>query len=199
MIDVILRAYAKCAAFAGCANSFGRGLGDKDPLTEKIEPGFNYGETVGGGLGAGPGWHGEHAVQVHSTNTKITDAEVVEKRTPVLVTQYAIANGTGGRGEFVGGNGGAQEVEARVLLRFNVLSDRRVYAPYGMKGGEPGEVGKNYAFRWNQDHTQLEKISLEGKVELLLQPGERLQVNSPAGGGWGTPPSIEPAGCVERP
>ncbi|KAH7068509.1 Hydantoinase B/oxoprolinase-domain-containing protein [Paraphoma chrysanthemicola] len=186
VIDVILRAYAKCAAFAGCANSFGWGLGGKDPLTGKIEPGFNYGETVGGGSGAGPGWHGEHAVQVHSTNTKITDAEVVEKRTPVLVTKHEIAHGTGGRGEFFGGNGGVREVEARVPLRFSILSDRRVYAPYGMNGGEPGQVGRNYAFRWNEDHTALERISLGGKAELLLQPGERLQVNSPAGGGWGT-------------
>ena len=187
VIDVILRAYGKCAAFAGCANSFGWGMGGKDPLTGKIEPGFNYGETVGGGSGAGPGWHGEHAVQVHSTNTKITDAEVVEKRTPVLITKHEIAKGTGGRGEFCGGNGAIREVEARIPLRFSILSDRRVYAPYGMNGGQPGEVGKNFAFRWNEDHTGLESISLGGKAELLLQPGERLQVNSPAGGGWGKP------------
>ncbi|KAJ4315266.1 hypothetical protein N0V94_006031 [Neodidymelliopsis sp. IMI 364377] len=187
VIDVILRAYGKCAASAGCANSFGWGMGGKDPLTGKIEPGFNYGETVGGGSGAGPGWHGEHAVQVHSTNTKITDAEGVEKRTPVLVIKHQIAYGTGGYGAFRGGNGAIREVEARIPLRFSILSDRRVYAPYGMNGGESGQVGKNFAFRWNQDHTELEKISLGGKAELLLQPGERLQVNSPAGGGWGTP------------
>ncbi|KAF3053751.1 hypothetical protein E8E11_011935 [Didymella keratinophila] len=187
VVDVILRAYGKCAAFAGCANSFGWGMGGKDPVTGNIEPGFNYGETVGGGSGAGPGWHGEHAVQVHSTNTKITDAEVVEKRTPVLVTKHEIAHGTGGRGEFCGGNGGIREVEARIPLRFSILSDRRVYAPYGMNGGEPGEVGKNFAFRWNEDRTKLEKISLGGKAELLLHTGERLQVNSPAGGGWGIP------------
>lgn len=82
------------------------GHGRKGSVTGKIEPGFNYGETVGGGSGPGPGWHGEHAVQVHSTNTKITDAEVVEERTPVLVTKHEITHGTGGRGEFRGGNGG---------------------------------------------------------------------------------------------
>lgn len=188
VVDVILRAYGKCAVSSGCANSFGWGMGGKDPSTGSIEPGFNYGETVGGGSGAGPGWHGEHAVQVHSTNTKITDAEVVEKRTPVLVTRHEIAHDTGGRGEFCGGNGSIREIEARIPLRFSILSDRRVYAPYGMNGGEPGEVGKNYAFRWNPDCTKLERVSLGGKAELLLQPGERLQVNSPAGGGWGLPP-----------
>jgi 5-oxoprolinase (ATP-hydrolysing) len=56
-----------------------------------------------------------------------------------------------------------------------------------MNEGEPGEVGKNFAFRWNGDRTKLEKISLGGKAELLLQPGERLQVNPPAVGGWGIP------------
>ncbi|OAG02596.1 uncharacterized protein CC84DRAFT_1150543 [Paraphaeosphaeria sporulosa] len=186
VIDVILRAYGKCAAFAGCANSFGWGMGGKDALTGKIEPGFNYGETVGGGSGAGPGWHGEHAVQVHSTNTKITDAEIVEKRTPVLVRQHRIAHGTGGRGQFNGGDGAIREVEARIPLRFSILSDRRVFAPYGMEGGEPGSVGKNFAFKWNPERTELVMISLGGKAELALQPGERMQVQSPAGGGWGT-------------
>lgn len=189
VIDVILRAYGKCAAFAGCANSFGWGMGGKNPLTGKIEPGFNYGETVGGGSGAGPGWHGEHAVQVHSTNTKITDAEIVEKRTPVIVRQHTIARGTGGRGQFNGGDGAIREVEARIPLRFSILSDRRVFAPYGMEGGEAGSVGKNFAFKWNAEKTELVKISLGGKAELALQPGERMQVQSPAGGGWG---SFEP-------
>ncbi|KAF2639035.1 hypothetical protein P280DRAFT_455371 [Massarina eburnea CBS 473.64] len=185
VIDVILRAYGKCAAFAGCANSFGWGMGGKDGLTGKIEAGFNYGETVGGGSGAGPGWHGEDAVQVHSTNTKITDAEIVEKRTPVLVRQHAIAHGTGGRGQFHGGNGAVREVEARIRLRFSILSDRRVFAPYGMHGGEPGQVGRNFAFKWNASGSRLDRISLGGKAELVLQAGERLQVTSPAGGGWG--------------
>jgi hypothetical protein len=114
----------------------------------------------------------------------------------VLVTKHEIAHGTGGRGEFVGGNGGVREVEARIPLRFSILSDRRVYAPYGMNGGEAGEVGKNYAYRWNEARTELEKISLGGKAELLLQPGERLQVNSPAGGGWGIPVNFKPAVCM---
>ncbi|KAL1601734.1 hypothetical protein SLS60_006649 [Paraconiothyrium brasiliense] len=187
VIDVILRAYRKCAAFAGCANSFGWGMGGKDPMTGNIEPGFNYGETVGGGSGAGPGWNGESAVQVHSTNTKITDAEIVEKRTPVLVRQHTIARGTGGQGNFNGGDGAIREVEARVPLRFSILSDRRVFAPYGMEGGGPGSVGKNFAFKWNAERTELVSISLGGKAELALLPGERMQVQSPAGGGWGTP------------
>ncbi|KAL4863583.1 Hydantoinase B/oxoprolinase [Aspergillus spectabilis] len=112
IIDTILRAFGVCAAFAGCANSFGWGLGGKDPATGEIKPGWDYGETLGGGCGAGPTWDGESAVQCHSTNTKITDAEVVEKRTPVIVRRYAVRHGTGGSGKFRGGNGAMRLIES---------------------------------------------------------------------------------------
>ncbi|KAJ6036122.1 hypothetical protein N7540_000401 [Penicillium herquei] len=187
VIDTILRAFECCAAFSGCANSFGWGLGGKNPHTGAIEPGWSYGETVGGGCGAGPNWHGEHAIQAHSTNTKITDAEVVEKRTPVIIRRHAINPGTGGNGQYRGGNGAVREIEARVPLKFSILSDRRVFAPYGMNGGGPGQVGKNYAFKWNEDRTWLERMSLGGKAALSLEAGEIMQVNSPGGGGWGSP------------
>lgn len=186
VIDTILRAFESCAAFSGCANSFGWGMGGRNPVTGLIEPGWNYGETVGGGCGAGPGWHGEHAIQAHSTNTKITDAEVVEKRTPVIIRKHAINPSTGGAGEYRGGNGAVREIEARIPLKFSILSDRRVFSPYGMHGGHPGSVGKNYAFKWNEDKTALERLSLSGKAALSLQAGELMQINSPGGGGWGS-------------
>ncbi|CAG8020166.1 unnamed protein product [Penicillium olsonii] len=185
VIDTILRAFECCAAFSGCANSFGWGMGGRDPATGIIQPGWNYGETVGGGCGAGPGWHGEHAIQAHSTNTKITDAEVVEKRTPVIIRKHAINLNTGGDGEFRGGNGAVREIEARIPLKFSILSDRRVFAPYGMNGGEEGSVGKNFAFKWNEEKTALERLSLGGKAALALEAGEIMQINSPGGGGWG--------------
>ena len=187
VIDTILRAFECCAAFSGCANSFGWGMGGKNPHTGAIEPGWSYGETVGGGCGAGPSWHGEHAIQAHSTNTKITDAEVVEKRTPVIIRKHAINPGTGGEGQYRGGNGAVREIEARVPLKFSILSDRRVFAPYGMNGGGSGQVGKNYAFKWNDERTALERMSLGGKAALSLEAGEIMQVNSPGGGGWGSP------------
>ncbi|KAL5343568.1 putative 5-oxoprolinase [Aspergillus crustosus] len=185
IIDTILRAFGVCAAFAGCANSFGWGLGGKDPATGEIIPGWNYGETLGGGCGAGPTWDGESAVQCHSTNTKITDVEVVEKRTPVIVRRYAVRHGTGGRGKFQGGNGATRLIEARIPLRCSILSDRRVFAPYGMEGGQDGNVGENYVHRWNTDRTTHERISVGGKAELKLDTGELMEVNSPGGGGWG--------------
>lgn len=160
-------------------------MGGRNPATGVIEPGWNYGETVGGGCGAGPSWDGEHAIQAHSTNTKITDAEIVEKRTPVIIRKHAINHNTGGNGAFKGGNGAVREIEARIPLKFSILSDRRVYAPYGMRGGQPGSVGKNYVFKWNEDKSALERLSLGGKAALSLKAGELMQINSPGGGGWG--------------
>ncbi|EED17014.1 5-oxoprolinase, putative [Talaromyces stipitatus ATCC 10500] len=189
VIDTILKAFGEVAAFSGCANSFGWGMGGKNPITGAIEPGWNYGETVGGGCGAGPGWHGEHATQAHSTNTKITDPEVVEKRTPVIVRRHEINYGSGGKGKFNGGNGATREIEARVPLKFSILSDRRVYAPYGLNGGEPGSVGKNFVFKWNEDRSGHEKLAVGGKTALSLKAGEIMQINSPGGGGWGAPDS----------
>lgn len=187
VIDVILRAFGRVAAFQGCANSLGWGMGGRDPDTGDIIPGWNYGESIGGGTGAGPTWHGQSVSQCHSTNTKTTDPEVIEKRTPVIVRKYLINHGTGGRGRFFGGDGCTREIEARVPLKFSILSDRRVYRPYGMAGGEAGHKGVNYVLRWNTAKTSLVKINCGGKAVCILHPGERIQINTPGGGGWGKP------------
>ena len=184
VVDVILRAFGRCAASQGCANSFGWGMGGRDPATGVVQPGWNYGESLGGGVGAGPGWHGASAVNVHSTNTRNTDPEVIEKRTAVLVRRYSVRQGSGGAGKFRGGNGVVREIEARVPLKFSILSDRRVYRPYGMAGGRPGRCGRNYAFKFN-DEGALERINLGGKAVVQLRPGEIMQINTPGGGGWG--------------
>jgi 5-oxoprolinase (ATP-hydrolysing) len=185
IVDTILRAFGRCAASQGCANSFGWGMGGRDPETGRVVPGWSYGEALGGGVGAGPGWHGEHAVNVHSTNTRNTDAEVIEKRTAVLVRRYEIRRGSGGSGEWDGGDGTIREIEARIPLKFSILSDRRVYQPYGMNGGHPGKQGENYAFKLNETGA-FEKINLGGKAVINLTAGEIIQINTPGGGGWGT-------------
>ncbi|KAK8245963.1 oxoprolinase [Phyllosticta capitalensis] len=185
--DVMLRAFGACAASQGCANSFGWGMGGKDPETGITTPGWNYGEALGGGSGAGPGWHGTSAVQVHSTNTKTTDPEVIEKRTPVLVRRYEVREGTGGRGTWNGGDGVVRDIEARVPLKFSILSERRVYSPYGMNGARDGSVGKNFWVRRNGDGDE-ETISLGGKAVLNAQKGDRVVICTPGGGGWGPPP-----------
>ncbi|KAJ5530512.1 hypothetical protein N7527_003905 [Penicillium freii] len=158
VIDTILRAFESCAAFSGCANSFGWDMRGRNPATGIIEPGWNYGETLAR----------EHAVQAHSTNTKITDAEVVEKIPPVIIRRHAINPNTGGDNKYKGGNGAVRKIEARIPLKFSILSDRRVFSPYGMSGGQPDSVGRNYAFKWNENKTALERLSLTGKAALAL-------------------------------
>ncbi|KAJ4366915.1 hypothetical protein N0V83_007444 [Neocucurbitaria cava] len=186
VIDVILRAFGRVAASQGCSNSFGWGMGGRNPVSGKIEPGWNYGESIGGGSGAGPGWHGESAVHVHSTNTRITDCEVIEKRTPVILRQHSIKRGTGGRGRWNGGDGVTREVEARIPLKSSILSERRVYRPYGLNGGEDGSCGNNFLLRMNASGG-LDKIRLGSQAVVHLSAGERMQINTPGGGGWGVP------------
>ncbi|KAH9908968.1 Hydantoinase B/oxoprolinase-domain-containing protein [Xylariomycetidae sp. FL2044] len=186
VVDVILRAFQCVAAFQGCASSLGWGMGGRDPETGAIKPGWNYGESIGGGAGAGPGWHGADAVHCHSTNTRITDAEVIEKRTQVVVRRYAINRGTGGRGRWDGGDGITREIEARIPLKASILSERRVFAPYGMAGGEPGSIGRNILFRLNRKGGH-DRINLGSQAVVSLRPGEIMQINTPGGGGWGVP------------
>lgn len=182
--DTIFRAFGACAASQGCANSFGWGMGGKDSVTGEVTKGWNYGEAIGGGSGAGPGWDGANAVNVHATNTRNTDPEVIEKRTAVLVRQYSIRRGSGGKGRWKGGDGTIREIEAREKLRFSILSERRVFQPYGMEGGEAGMVGLNLVWKRNGEGA-LDRISLGGKGVVELDVGEIIQINTPGGGGWG--------------
>lgn len=189
VIDVILRAFGRHAASSGCANSFGWGMGGKDPEDpRRIIPGWNYGETVGGGVGACAGYAGEHGTHVHSTNTRATDPEVIEKRTAVVIRRNEIRAGSGGRGKWTGGCGITREVEARIPLKFSILSDRRVFRPYGMAGGWPAELGLNFAFKFSgRRDGEMERINLGGKAVVSLQAGEYMQINSSGGGGYGVP------------
>ncbi|CAE8631214.1 unnamed protein product [Polarella glacialis] len=135
--DVILRAFGACAASQGCMNNFA--FGDEK---------FGYYETIAGGAGAGPDWAGTSAVQCHMTNTRMTDVEILEKRYPVLVKQFSVRRGSGGAGEYAGGDGVVREIE---FLRGNIiaslLTERRSFAPYGMAGGADGQRGKNLLLR----------------------------------------------------
>lgn len=185
VIDTILRAFGRHAASSGCANSFGWGMGGKDPRTGAVVPGWNYGETVGGGVGACEGYDGEHGTHVHSTNTKGTDPEVIEKRTAVLIRRNEIREGSGGKGKWVGGCGITREVEARIPLKLSILSDRRVFQPYGMAGGSPAQVGTNFVFKSTGKDGEYERVNLGGKAVVSLQAGEWMQINSSGGGGYG--------------
>ncbi|KAH3661507.1 hypothetical protein OGAPHI_006354 [Ogataea philodendri] len=184
--DVILKCFGICAASQGCANSFGWGRGGKDVYTGKVSPGFATGEALGGGVGAMEGYEGASACNVHCTNTKTTDIEIVEARTPVIVTKWCLRAGSGGAGKWRGGEGAVREIEARVPLRVSILSERRIYAPYGEAGGEEGARGENFWFR-KQENGDYVVTKLGGKEIIQVKAGDRVQINTPGGGGYGKP------------
>ncbi|KAM5364639.1 hypothetical protein ACJZ2D_011420 [Fusarium nematophilum] len=119
---------------------------------EKAKPGepfagymFMYGETICGGSGAGPTWHGVSSVHTHMTNTRVSDLEILEKRLPVLVRKFGLRPGSGGLSRYRGGDGAIRVIEARTKMTFTLSTDRRTRRLFGMAGGQPGKAGLNLA------------------------------------------------------
>jgi 5-oxoprolinase (ATP-hydrolysing) len=171
LVDVLLAAMGRAAASQGTMNNLAFG-----------DARFGYYETLGGGAGAGPGFAGASGVHVHMTNTRITDPEVLEARTPVIVRCFALRNGSGGAGRWPGGDGLVRELEFTAPVTASLLSERRAVAPFGLAGGAPGARGRNLCLR--ADGRALE---LPGRATVALQPGDRLRIETPGGGGFGTP------------
>lgn len=149
---------------------------------------FAYYETLGGGMGARPTSTGLDGVQVHMTNTLNTPVEALEHQFPLRVRRYALRPGSGGRGRWQGGAGLVREVEFLAPVTVSLLTERRVTAPYGLHGGTHGVSGRNLLIRADgSEHL------LPGKVTLMLEPHDRLRIETPGGGGWGMPADDPPA------
>ncbi|GAQ91252.1 oxoprolinase [Klebsormidium nitens] len=169
--DVVLTAFQACACSQGCMNNLT--FGDNT---------FGYYETIGGGCGAGPTWDGTSGVQVHMTNTRITDPEIFERRYPVLLHRFGLREGSGGAGEHRGGDGIERDIEFRKPVTVSILSERRVHAPHGLLGGSDGARGSNMLLK--QDGR---RVFIGGKNTIRVQAGDRLQILTPGGGGFGEP------------
>lgn len=141
---------------------------------------FTYYETVAGGAGAHPDGPGAAGLHTHMTNSLNTPVEALERALPVRVRRYGYRRGSGGAGRHPGGDGLIREIEALAPLEATVLSDRRTRGPWGLAGGRPGAPGRNR--RILPDETVEE---LPGKCELPLEPGDRISIETPGGGGWG--------------
>lgn len=180
IVDVALAALARLlperipAASQGTMNNVTFG---------SIGPGHEYAyyETLGGGSGAGPGWHGTSGVQVHMTNTLNTPVEAIERGAPVRIARYTLRHGSGGAGRFWGGDGLVREYEFLEPVEVSVLSERRTRAPYGLAGGEPGATGENDLRLPDGSEERL-----PGKFRRTLPAGAHLTIATPGGGGWGT-------------
>ena len=140
----------------------------------------NY-ETICGGTGAGDGFHGTSAVHSHMTNTRMTDPEVLETRFPVRLDEFSIRTGSGGGGEFQGGDGIIRRLRFLEPTTVTVLSSHRKVSPHGAKGGGSGQVGENSILRANG-----EKEVLDGNDEAEMMFNDVFVLKSPGGGGFGS-------------
>ncbi|KAI7876996.1 hypothetical protein K492DRAFT_210021 [Lichtheimia hyalospora FSU 10163] len=191
IVDVIFKAFGACAASQGDCNNltFGKDATDKGA-------GWGYYETIAGGHGAGPGWHGQDGVHTHMTNTRITDPEIFERRYPVLLREFSLRQGSGGDGFYHGGNGVIRDIEyLEDNIQVSILSERRVFKPYGMQGGKDGKSGLNLWIRHVNDDKVL-TLNLSGKNTALFGKGDRIIIQTPGGGGYGEPGHVAPAGTV---
>ena len=143
---------------------------------------IQYYETVGNGSGAGNGFDGADVVQTHMTNSRLTDPEVLEWRYPVLLESFTIRRGSGGAGRWHGGNGGVRRIRFLEPVTAGILSGHRRIPPYGMAGGQPGACGRNYIERADGTRT-----GLAGADSASIGAGDVLVVETPGGGGYGTP------------
>jgi 5-oxoprolinase (ATP-hydrolysing) len=169
IVDALYGALGLQAASQGTMNNFTFG-------NER----YQYYETIAGGAGAGPGFDGASGVQTHMTNSRLTDPEVLESRFPVLLRRFSLRPGSGGNGEFRGGDGLVRCVEFREAMTAAILSNHRRVAPFGLAGGEAGQPGTNVLVRGDGSSE-----SLAATAELAVEPGDRIEIATPGGGGFG--------------
>ena len=172
IVDVLLGALGIAAASQGTMNNWLMG-----------DDSFGYYETIGGGSGATPSANGASAVHVHMTNTRLTDPEILETRYPVVLREFSVRRGSGGTGQHCGGDGMVREVEFLKPLSVSLLTNRRNCRPYGLKGGQAGQPGMNLLIRADQSHIE-SRVELNSQVQLEVQPGDVLRIETPGGGGY---------------
>src|SRR5947208_1005348 len=140
---------------------------------------WTYYETIGGGQGACPGANGPSAEHVAMSNTLNTPIEALETDFPVLVRELSVRRESGGNGRFRGGDGIVRELEALAPMRYTLIGERRRHAPQGREGGTSGAIGRDL----------LNGRAIPAKGEGELRPGDRLRIETPGGGGFGSEPN----------
>ncbi len=141
-----------------------------------------YYETICGGGGAGPDYQGADGVHTNMTNTRLTDPEILEWRFPVLLESFSLRRGSGGAGKYRGGDGVIRKVKFLEPMTSSILSGHREIPPYGMAGGEPGKIGRNYVIR-----TDGSVDELRGTDSTEVEANDIMVIETPGGGGYGKP------------
>lgn len=174
--DVLLGALSQAAPERIPAASSGTmsnvSFGGIDPGTNRA---FAYYETIAGGMGASTESLGHSGTHTHMTNSWNTPVEAFEHLYPVRIRQYKLRKNSGGRGKNRGGDGIVREFEFLAPAEFTLLSDRRDRGPYGLSGGQNGRTGA----------ATLNGKPLPGRTRFLVEPGDRVVIETPGGGGWG--------------
>jgi 5-oxoprolinase (ATP-hydrolysing) len=168
--DALYGALGVLAASQGTMNNFTFGNSE-----------HQYYETICGGAGAGPDFDGCDAIQTHMTNSRLTDPEVLEWRYPVRLEAFRIRAGSGGLGMHRGGNGVERRIRFLAPMTAVILANHRRVAPFGLQGGQPGAVGRNWIERANGS-----REDFGGTVEMSLQTDDVFVIETPGAGGYGT-------------
>ncbi len=169
IVDAIFAALKVCAHSQGTCNNFTLGSGDSQ-----------YYETICGGSGAGPTFAGSDAMQVHMTNSRASDAEILEAHYPLRLERFTFRRGSGGAGRYGGGMGAVRHIRFLESGEATVLSSRRTISPCGMEGGADGKSGRN-AIRRANGKTEV----LGGCARAEMKAGDVFIIETPGGGGWG--------------
>jgi 5-oxoprolinase (ATP-hydrolysing) len=143
---------------------------------------YQYYETICSGSPAGPGFPGTDAVHTHMTNTRLTDPEVLEFRYPVLLEDFHIRQGSGGRGRWNAGDGVRRTIRFLEKMDCTILSGHRRVRPFGLGGGEAGQIGENSVRR---NDGRVEKLA--GADATVIDAGEAIIIQPPTAGGYGKP------------
>ncbi|MFM9827482.1 MAG: hydantoinase B/oxoprolinase family protein, partial [Sphingomonas sp.] len=167
--DALLGALGAMAGSQGTMNNFTFG-----------DDALQYYETIAGGTGAGPGFAGASAVQSHMTNSRLTDPEVLEARFPVLVEAFGVRRGSGGAGQWSGGDGVVRRLRFRKAMAANILSNNRRIAPFGLAGGGDGIPGDNRVERADGTVDRF-----PATASFALSAGDVVVIETPGGGGYG--------------
>lgn len=180
IVDVLLGALSQAipekipAASSGTMNNIA--FGGFNPKSKKN---FAYYETIGGGMGASSVLPGLSGVHTHMTNSLNTPLEALENYLPLRIKKYKLRQGSGGQGKNRGGEGIIREYEFLVPTQVTIISERRKFAPYGIQGGRSGKKGRNILL------SKGKRIVLNSKVNIKVQPGDILCIETPGGGGYG--------------
>jgi N-methylhydantoinase B len=180
IVDVLLQAFSKIlpdripAASAGTMSNLT--IGGIDPRNGEA---YAYYETIAGGSGANPNADGVSGIHTHMTNSLNTPIEALEYAYPFRVRRYAYRKNSGGNGQHRGGDGLIREIELLGPAQVTLLTERRVFQPYGLGGGGPGAKGRNVIIE-----NGIER-ELPGKCNIHVSAGTVLRIQTPGGGGWG--------------